>query len=697
MRWLLYLLVILIIPVSIYASDINILTYRDNYRPLETFQAEVILDKEPLTELNSLNFELYKDKPVGVLLYLEKLSNKRYFIYFNIPDVETGDYKFKIKNVNIIDNGILKRISDEKTIKVEGVNTGFDYLLNNQNDDGSFGDVTKTSLSALALKNINNEEANSAISYLLNNQDAVGCYPKNNCNVKDTAFALLALSKFNQNYIKTKNWLKDSSNNFELGLWSLKLEGNSVCGNIQLNGAYDLRIEDNKINITCNSEVDFTLTHNYLGSNYVIYKYKGDNFSYVIDNSGCYGLKYKEKCDYISTLYASWALKEINEKIPENYLKQNKLDNRTIDHALGYILYNDNYDKDWLLNNYLNGYWSYYSASISQQPDYFISALSTYALRDEFLFQEAKNYLKDKTQNNVLDSSLILYLLFNDERDLPSVSIIPGIANKKDSFILKIKNNKKSLRIFIEAPNSTNLPSNIYLGNEASYNINVKESFEIIINYDNYSYTIPVISKEQELNEESPLLPPPKDAIQFLNEEVNLSLSKDDSLTDELFFMNNWGFNLNDVTLNITGRIKEILEFEQDYFNKIESNQTLNTRIFLNKDKTPSYNYYEGYLIVRSSKNTLDAIKFSVNFLSESSSNKEGNKEEPTQEGNEDTTKNETTKESSKKPVKNKKNLWWLWLIIILVVGFLIFIFFRRKKEVTESFDEYTKEIKKKS
>ena len=164
MRWLLYLLVILIIPVSIYASDINILTYRDSYRPLETFQAEVILDKEPLTELSSLNFELYKDKSIGVLLYLEKLSSKRYFIYFNIPNIETGDYKFKVKNVNIIDNGVLKRISDEKIIKVEGVNTGFNYLLNNQNDDGSFVDVTKTSLSSLALRNINNEKANSAIS-----------------------------------------------------------------------------------------------------------------------------------------------------------------------------------------------------------------------------------------------------------------------------------------------------------------------------------------------------------------------------------------------------------------------------------------------------------------------------------------------------------------------------------------------------
>lgn len=695
MRWLLYLLIVLIIPINIYASDINILTYRDNYRPLETFQAEVIFDKEPINEINNLNFELYKDKPIGILLFLEKLSNKRYFVYFDMPQVNNGGYKFKVKNVNIIDNGILRKISDEKTIIINDINPGFNYLINNQNEDGSFGDITKTTLSALALKNIDNEKAGLSISYLSNNQDATGCFPKRNCNVKDTSFALLALSKFNQNYIKTKNWLKDASNNFELGIWNLRLEGNAVCGDIQLNGVYDLNVIDKKINITCNNQVTFKLMHTYLGNTYTIYTYNGNNFVYTIDDSGCYGLKYKEKCDYISTLYASWVLKEINEKIPEDYLKQNKLDNRTIDHALGYILYNEDYDKEWLLNNYLNGYWSYYSVSVSQQPDNFISALSTYALKNEFLFQEAKNYLEYKTDTNIQDSALILYLLFNEERKLPSISIIPGIANKKDSFILKIKNNKEPINIFIEAPNFTNLPSITYLDKDVSYNLNVQESFEIILTYDNYSYVIPVISKDKIISEEFPLLPPPKDAIKFVNKEVNLTLNKDDSLTDELSFINNWTFKLSDIKLNITGKLKEILKFEQDYFNKIESNETLTTEIYLNKDKNPVYNYYEGYLIVTSSQKTLDIIKFSVKFVGESlienNEQEEINQDEEIIENETELSEGKKIKTSSEK----KKSLWWLWVIIILIIGIVIFLFFRRKKEITESFEDYAKNLKK--
>jgi len=690
MKRLSYLFIFLIVCFSVYAADINILTYRDDYNPLETFQAEVILDSEPASELTNLNFEFSKDSQIGILLFLEKISDKHYFVYFNIPDVNKGEYKFKVKNINVIENGILKRISAEKTVNVLEANSGFEYLLNHQNIDGSFGNVMETSLSSLALKNIDYEKAILGVNYLLNNQDPTGCYPKNNCNVRDTSFALLALSKFNQNYIKTKNWLKDAGNNFDLGLWNLKLEGNAVCGNIQLNGVYNLNIEDKETNITCNNAVDFTLTHNYLGNTHTIHQYSGNNFYYSIEDSGCYGSTYKSSCDYINSLYASWALDSINEDFPQQYLENNKLDNRTIDHSIGYILNNDNEDKDWLLNNYLNGYWSYSSASLSQTPDYFVSALSAYALRNEFLFEEAKNYLESRTQTSILNSGLILYLLFDDEMNLPSVSITPGISNKLRSFNLKIKNNKEPLNIFIEAPNSSRLPSEIYLQNEANYNVNVIESFDILINYGNFSYTIPVMAQNEEASE-SPLLPPPKDAIQFINEDVDIYLNIDESPSDELELINMWDFKINDITINVTGNLRDILEIEQDYFDSIESGETLRTSIILNKDKKPVYPIYEGYVIIKSSKNIFDSIKFSVNF-------EVGDyKQEESIDNNEETVTSdeEQSTTSEKTSSEKKRNLWWLWTIIILIIGVLIFIFFRKRKEVTQSFDDYAKKIKK--
>ena len=683
------------LSITVNASDISILTYREDYRPLETVQAEIILDKEPLNDLTVSNLEFSKNNnALGIIFYLEKLSSKRYFIYFNIPDVSKDVYNLKVKNVNFVDSGVLKRESKEIAININGINTGFNYLLENQNQDGSFGDITKTSFGALALKNIEKQKADIAISYLTNNQDPIGCYPKNSCNIKDTSFTLLALSKFNQNYIKTKNWLKDASNNFELGLWNLRLEGSAVCGNINLNGIYDLSINNKIINITCNNPINFELTHNYLGSNHLINEYRGNNFSYAIDDSGCYGIKYKEKCDYLSTLYASWALYEINEDFPEEYLIQKKLDNRTIDHALGYILYHDDYDKDWLLNNYLNGYWSYNSASISQTPDYFTSALAAYSLRNEFLFQESKSYLSYKTRENIQDSALILYLLFYDERKLPSVSISPGISNQKNSFNLNIKNNKEPIIVKINSPNFTGMPSEIYLQNEFNYKISrITDNFEIKISYGNYSYSIPVIGLNQKVGEEIYLLPPPRDAIRFLSKEVSLKLNPDDRLNDELVFINNWSFKLTGIKLNFTGTIKDIIEFDQDYFYKIESNETIRTGIYLNRNRNPVYNHYEGYIVITSSQKTLDAIKFSVDF----SDNFENEKPDETKSENE--TLNEELPEKVNETKKHetpekKKNLWWVWLVIILIIGLLAFLFLRRKKEVTQDFDDYAKKLK---
>src|SRR3989344_678984 len=119
MKRLIFLIALIVFCSSVYASDINILTYKEEYRQLETFQAEIIFDKEPLNDLTSLNFELIKENKIGVLLFLEKLSNKRYFVYFDIPNLDNGNYTLRVKDVNIIKNGVLNKISGEKSINIK--------------------------------------------------------------------------------------------------------------------------------------------------------------------------------------------------------------------------------------------------------------------------------------------------------------------------------------------------------------------------------------------------------------------------------------------------------------------------------------------------------------------------------------------------------------------------------------------------
>ena len=56
MKRLQYFFVFIILAASASAFDANVVTYRDNYAPLETFQAEVIFNEDPAVDLTSTNF-----------------------------------------------------------------------------------------------------------------------------------------------------------------------------------------------------------------------------------------------------------------------------------------------------------------------------------------------------------------------------------------------------------------------------------------------------------------------------------------------------------------------------------------------------------------------------------------------------------------------------------------------------------------
>jgi len=693
MKYLPYFFVFLVLLVSVNAFDANILTYRSDYTSFETFQAEIIFDDNIVGDLTTFNFDLYGEESIATLKFVEKLNDRHYFVYLDIPYVENGVYYFKLKNVKYLEGEVLKNFNKEKSFNINNINSGFDYLIENQNEDGSFNTISETSLASLALKNVYSNEANDAIDYLVENQDVSGCYPSGNCNVIDTSLALITLKEFNKNYIKTLNWLKDAGNNFNVGTWEIEINGNGICSydeeDYTVVGQLTLDVNGVNVSLSCDSEMSFVLKHNYFGSNYDIYDSSGNNFDYLIESSGCYGINYRNDCDYISTLYASWALKKVDEIYPEDYLIENRLDNRTIDHALGHLIYSDEYSKDWLLNNQINDYWSYNSASISQTPDYYISALATHALKDEIIFEDSKDYLKDKTEESILDGSMILYLLFDDQVLLDSVSISPGIVNEENSFELILTTYRDPVNVVIEAPNFTELPSNIQLIDSSVFEINVpldEESFEIIIEYSNKSYTIPIILEP--IQEGVVLLPPPKDALKFTFESdvINLTVNKNDILVDDLEFVNNWDFSILNASIILTGNLNEIVKIEQDTIELIEGGEIKNIGITINSNKNVEFNLYQGFIILKS-EDTFDSIPMTLNFFEgEVTGDTEiGESEETEEETEEDDEKTTSPKSDEKK----SGSLWWLWLIIILIVGVIIFLFLRKKKVVTEDFGEH--------
>jgi len=697
------LFALIILATAVNALDIIISIPRTDYQAGETIQAEVFLSDISTQDLTLSNFEFLNEnnEKIQVALFLEKLSNTHYFVYFNTPtNIQKGNYKFKVKNVNYISENILKQTSAEEPFYIDSVNPGFSYLSQQQNPDGGFQDTQTTALASLALKNIYPDKSQQAINYLVQNQDPTGCYPEGNCNVKDTAFALLALDEFNQNIIKTKNWLKDASNNFGLGTWSLIISStNAVCvlnnQNITITQQQSYIILSESISLECNQNVTLTLNHSYLGNTYQIFTETTSSKQYTIDNSGCYGSTYKSNCDYEITGYAVWVLSQLNENPSTEYLENNHSDTQTLDHALLYLIINNQYSFDWLLNNLQNNYWSSQSASLNQNPDNYISAFAAYAIREDVNYEGIKSYLYDKTTTNPLTSALILYLHFNDELLQPSLSITPGIINQQDPFILTLTNNKDPITVEIIAPNFTSLPTSLLLINTQTFVVNPPEntqSFNIEIKYSNLSYLIPVLTSYE--NGTSNLLPPPINAISILNFPVliNQTLNPDDKTEDIIEFYNSWGFPLYNISFVLTGTLGGIITLEQTNFDVIQAKETLTQKVITNKNRNPELEDYSGYLIITSQQGTISSVGFNLHFTVD---------QPPLPEQEEDL--NETLEEepdNNEEPndeEEEEKSSPWLWLIpffIILIIGILIF-FLKGKKIKTQTFDQYLQNIKK--
>jgi hypothetical protein len=515
--------------------------------------------------------------------------------------------------------------------------------------------------------------------------------------------------------VKTKNWLKDASNNFELGTWNLIINGANVnCTinnqNFLINQELNFILSNNNLLVNCTNNVTMKLMHGYLGNNYEIFNENAKYKNYSIDDSGCYGYHYKDNCNYQSTGYANFVLKQVGEETNLDWYKLNSPDTETLYYALLYLIEQDDYSYDWLMNNLQVNYWSDKAASINQNPNNYVSAFAAYALKEDPVYADVKDYLKDKTSSNVQDGALILYFLFNDEIKLPSVSINPGIVNNLDFFLLRIKNNNQEpINLQIIAPNFTALPYNVLLQNELTYNVNLLNnlnlsSFNIEIKYDTYSYVIPVLTQVQNsFNSTSPLtlLPPAQDSIEIINEknevidEINNTLSSDDRIRDSIFLKNKFGFTLHNITLVLTGNLDKIIKLDDYNYDEIESNETIESKFIINDNRNPEFDEYSGYLIINSYEGTFNSLPIVLYFKFEEGANTSKNNTEEL-EINESVSE-DINKTRTGTNLEEKKSKTWLWIIpivLILIIGIIVIYLNSRKKEV-KSFDDFIGNIKR--
>ena len=197
------------------------------------------------------------------------------------------------------------------------------------------------------------DDVSAGISNLKGKEDNDGCWPSGGCKVTDTALAALALHQAGQDVNKEVAWLQDKNGALNpaltTGSWLIQVEaqGNGTCtltygANNQtktftVNGnkitptskTYWIDVEQDlqsglvsnkiseKVDVNCgNLQTGAIISLLYKTGNnfYILEEYRQSGTLTI--NNGCYAAtKSGSGCDYSSTMYASWALKEMNEEL----------------------------------------------------------------------------------------------------------------------------------------------------------------------------------------------------------------------------------------------------------------------------------------------------------------------------------------------------------------------------------------------
>ncbi|MBS3134383.1 hypothetical protein J4214_04080 [Candidatus Woesearchaeota archaeon] len=208
--------------------------------------------------------------------------------------------------------------------------------------------IQDVSLALLALLS-NNINPTTQASILLQRQDSNHCYPKNNCNVKDTAFALLFLNKLGieREINATLTWMGSTKTKANInGQWLIQVltdkTGKCVLthNNINFNFSIDdkgkiqpydvnwLDIKNNlkisieqpieRFSVECKSINDPNMVTSLLRQSgdeiYIVKQESGDRAEVEL-NSACYPLTKGGSCDVETSFLTSWVIYKTTGKI----------------------------------------------------------------------------------------------------------------------------------------------------------------------------------------------------------------------------------------------------------------------------------------------------------------------------------------------------------------------------------------------
>lgn len=469
MNKLFYLFIFIIFLNSIFVSAecISTTISKEDYLPSETVQVEILSTASK--EIKTTDLMLYNyDVQAYTQFNLIKLSNQKYFLFFDIPQ-SSGDYYLKIKNYC---NNNLETYS-AKIITKEPIERFYSNLK-----DSLKNNLYSVSLDQIVLAGkifqYDKEFHEQMYSAYTNRPD--------NCIKKECDIQWISLSSIAFPIIKEQMLNKIREREISIaGQWKIILQDPSSRCNLSINGGNETELVSSILDLTgynqnpiilslrCENQTTAKITHiQGNASKEFNFTRNGDILSYNIENTGCYSKIAGGSCDINSTIYSLLALKENNYPINQGTLSWLYSQNLTnSDKAIVYYLAGDINSLNTLISVQSQYGWfplineKYKEDVLTTSRIIFamdnLNAGANYSFSDSII--KAENYLRNKfypasptTKEN------LLWFTFPETKIEPLVSIWPGIIQTKSlgKFDLILRNDgKNNISVKIKLLNST--------------------------------------------------------------------------------------------------------------------------------------------------------------------------------------------------------------------------------------------------
>lgn len=429
------------------ASAFEIKLDKQTFLQGETFLAEINAEFSEQLSVRNIFFYM-NEKEIEPAFYLLQISKEKYFVWVDFS--VQGNYSFAVKDVLYKEDGVLKGSDKEAGFKVLASVNSLHLLLQQDIKAKPWSSMTvsENSLSLLALA-YDNTLATQGKTALTSKKIADDCWnpsPSSSlpCTVKDTSLAIMSLDNLNE---ETHNeWLIDSQNNLDTGLWSLQVNSavqqdcklliNTASQTLNLSqgtNTIDINLKSKpetvSIKVNCSAE-SAKLIHTYLGMiKEFSLEVSSNEASISLSNMKCFGKEYRSECDTEATAYAALALNSIGADKAKavEWLRKNA--QNTAEKSIVLYLSSSGEIEEWLVNNqHSSGYFGSKSLFESSQ-DFKSTVFAAMALNKEKRAEAAKSesWIKGNfAEANLEDKALALAFLFPASKIEPIISVNPA-------------------------------------------------------------------------------------------------------------------------------------------------------------------------------------------------------------------------------------------------------------------------------